>query len=444
VTYRQIAIVMQEWESATPASHSQLAGASIEGSPEVESLVQVLSQSGMLEILELKHGLSVGATSFVGQVQVGNLTVTVLPKLKSQSLVNLLRYAYGLGNLTCFSQTLQKLDRRAFQDLLISELLVQVQELVSRGLHRTYVRKEGDLASPRGKISIQRFVTQGSRLTACLPCIHHPRTEDCLLNQVVTAGLALAAALATDTVLKRESRRLATIVETSLTPIRLDERILNRAEQSLNRLTTAYAPALSIIRLLLDSLGVTLTGTAATQPLPGFLFDMNRFFQSLLSRFLRENLPDHSVRDEYRLRGVIQYDPDYNPKKRCSPTPRPDFVVLEGNAVIAILDAKYRDLWEKALPREMLYQLAIYAVLHDVHAATILYPSLDPLAQPARLNLNDSLRGEMVAHVWLRPVQLDVIEKLVMSGDSAQIRRQRWAYAEQLVFGEAKQPAPRT
>ena len=432
---QQIAITMQEWESVTPATHSQLAGASIEGGPQVQSLIEVLAQSGMLEIFELKHGLSIGAASFVGQVQIGNLAVTVLPKLKSQSLLNLLRYAYGLGNLTCFSETLQKLDRGAFQDLLISELLAQVQELVSRGLHRRYVRREEELASPRGRIAVQRLVRQGSRLTACLPCIHHPRTEDCLLNRVITGGLVLAAGLATDAALKREARRLGALLETSISSIRLNSQILERAEQAINRLTTAYTPAMAILRLLLDSLGVTLTGTAATHPLPGFLFDMNRFFQSLLSRFLRENLPDHTVRDEYRLSGVIQYDPDYNPRRRSSPTPRPDFVVLQANSVVAILDAKYRDLWEKPLPREMLYQLAIYAALHDVHAATILYPSLDPLAKQARLNLNDSLRGETIAHVWLRSVQLDVLERLVMAGDSVATQRKRRAYAEQLAFG---------
>jgi len=436
-----IAIEIREWETASPATHPQLAGACIEDGKDVASLVEDLGRAKMLEIRELKAGLAVTATSFVGRVQVGNLTVTVLPKLKSQTLVHLLRYAYGLSGVKLCGRTLPSLDHAAFQDILVSELLTQVQDLVSRGLHRAYVRREEDLASPRGRIAVGRLASQGGRLTASLPCSYHPRTDDCLLNRVVAAGLGVAAGLANDATLRRETLRLAKMLRASIRPIRLEEAVLHRAEQAVSRLTSAYLPALAIIRLLLDSLGVTLVGQAGAHSVPGFLFDMNRFFQALLSRFLRENLPAHSLVDEYRLRGVIEYDPDHNPKKRSNPTPRPDFVVLEGNVVAAILDAKYRDLWEKPLPREMLYQLAIYAALHEVHAATILYPSVDAKARPARLNLNSSFKGDTVAHVWLRPVHVDHLKELVTSSESAQNRRQRRAYAEHLAFGAVKSAA---
>lgn len=152
---RQIAITLQEWECATPDSHSELVETSIEGGPEVQSLVQSLAKLGMLEIVELKHGLSIQGTSYVGHLKIGNVAITVLPKLKSQSLLNLLRYAYGLNNLSLFAETFHRLDRGAFQDLLIRQLIAEVQELVSRGLQRTYVRREEDLASPRGRIAIQ-------------------------------------------------------------------------------------------------------------------------------------------------------------------------------------------------------------------------------------------------------------------------------------------------
>ncbi len=431
-----IAVILSEWESATPDSQPQLAEASIGGGAEVRVLVQCLAQAGMLEIVELKHGLSIESSSFVGQVEVGNLTVTVLPKLKSQSLLNLLRYAYGLNNLTRFSETFHTLDFGAFQDLLISQLIAEVQELISGGLHRAYVRREDDLESPRGRIAIQRVVAQWGRLSASLPCIHHPRTQDCFLNRVVLAGLALAATLATDTSLKREARRLGGSLATLISPVEIDIRAIEHAEQLLNRLTTAYVPAISILRLLAESKGITLAGDTASVPLPGFLFDMNRFFQALLSRFLRENLTDCSLRDEYRLRDVIRFVPGYNPRQRRSPTPRPDFVLVQGSTIAGILDAKYRDLWEKPLPREMLYQLGIYAVVHDLRVATILYPCLDPYAKEARLSLHDSLRGQAAAQVHLRPVQLELLEGLVISGDSIVARRKRRAYAERLAFGE--------
>ena len=165
------------------------------------------------------------------------------------------------------------------------------------------------------------------------------------------------------------------------------------------------------------------------------MFDMNSFFQALLSRFLRENLPGYSVIDEHSLKGMMRYNPNFSPPRK-SPTPRPDYVIRHGNTIWAILDAKYRDVWEKDLPRQMLYQLVVYAVSHhDQPRSTILYPTYNPAARETRIDVTDPVYGKLLGQVCLRPVSLGRIESLV--GDTtAAGRRERTTYAMDLAIGK--------
>jgi 5-methylcytosine-specific restriction enzyme subunit McrC len=103
--------------------------------------------------------------------------------------------------------------------------------------------------------------------------------------------------------------------------------------------------------------------------------------------------------------------------------------------LVAILDAKYRDLWEKRLPRDMLYQLVVYAVSNrQLEEASILYPTLSELATEAQVEVNDPIHGRPVGKVNLRPINLNQLEKIISvdtNGDS--IERQN--FARKLAFG---------
>ena len=430
-------VTLSEWETLGPADCSDLGGRFLDASAGTRNVVERLTQSNLLGLTELRHGLQIKAYSNVGRIRVGDLSVTILPKIKGTSLLSLVRYAYGYRRLNLMTDSTHLTDQCGFEDLLISQLNAEVQELVSRGLLRAYISTSERLSSPRGRIDLTRMALDGGTVTASLPCQHHPRIEDTLLNRVLMAGLRLAATITSVVDLRRESRRLASLMDELVSSIRLNGIVLDRAARQMNRLTKAYSPSLSIIRLLVEAQGVVLEGQTNTTTLPGFLFDMNAFFQALVSRFLRDNLSGYSVRDEHGLKGMMRYNPKFNPQRRPLPKPpRPDYVVTQQGVIRSILDAKYRDLWEKQLPREMLYQLVVYAISHQTQPqSSILYPTTDVKATESRIDVTDPIFSKFLGQVCLRPVHLPTVVELV-STLTSQGRRDREVYAKWLAFGD--------
>lgn len=160
---------------------------------------------------------------------------------------------------------------------------------------------------------------------------------------------------------------------------------------------------------------------------------MNRFFQALLDRFLRENLTGVQFRSEYGISHMFHYVPGGNPLGRRSPKPRPDFAVLGGMRVQTLLDAKYKDLWQYPVSRDMLYQLTLYALSNEQKRAIILYPSIALGARDQRIEFDDPVSRRNRAEVIVRPVNLSELEQIVSKGAAEKKRAE--ALAEAMVFG---------
>ena len=434
-----IALDLQEWQSATPITHLQLAGLELPRDDATQRLVQALSDAERLEVLELRQGVAVETSSFVGRIALGDLQITIQPKIKMLPLLHLLQYTYGLRQLDLLSVAEFETESLTFQDLLIHQLLAEVSELLLRGLHRRYVRKEEMLISPRGRIALQTIANQGGIVQASLPCLHHPRLEDCLVNQVLLQGVYLGARLANDDWLRTHLLQVAHFHLADITPIPLNRQTLKRLHREMDRLTTAYTPAITLIEMLLAAEGISLDESQPDLHFPGFLFDMNLFFQELLSCFLRDYLQEYMVQSQFEIEDMLVYVD--NPQHHQAPKPRPDYVVKQGGKVIAVLDAKYRDLWEKPLPANMLYQLVMYALSQEhCNSATILYPTTRTEAREAKLEVRVPAYGKGFSYVVLRPVHLLELETLLVNPEkkiTVEIERERAAFARWLAFGEA-------
>jgi 5-methylcytosine-specific restriction enzyme subunit McrC len=398
-------------------------------------LARRLTEGKFLELLELRTGLSVGTTSYVGRVTLGEIEITIVPKLPTNALLKLLRYAYGLRDLLLLPAATQSIDDFGLQDLFVWQLVKEAEELLARGLRRGYVRRDESLFSPRGRIDFRALAARGAIVEATLPCSHHRRDEDRLVNRVLLAGLRLAASVAVDRGLRARAERLGDRLQETIAPIRLDRPVFQRLASEMDRTTRPYDASVSLIRILHEASGLSLEDGEPGPSTPGFLFDMNRFFQALIGKFLTENLPEYTVKSEHRLKSMFRYVPGWNPRHAQTPTPRPDFIVSDVSKIAAMLDAKYRDLWESPLPRDMLYQLTVYAMSHEGSSSAILYPTTHLEATEARIEVRDPMHGGRRALVSLRPVDVARLEALVSARRTAAVLRERNQFARRLAFG---------
>lgn len=428
---------LREWETRTPGAgpDDPLRGQTLDDAG--RALAQTLRAREMLDVRELREGIEIRSFSYVGRVRLGDLTITVAPKLDGETLLALFSYAYGLRHVERRSRVAFETDGELLMELLIDALHDEAEGLWARGLPRRYRPYREDLASPRGRIDLNALARHAVP-RAVLPCEHHLRSVDWAAHRVLVAGLQLASATTTRPATRIRLLRLATHMAEEVSPTSLHGRGIAEALRGLDRSTRVCEPALRLVATLHEGRALSLDETDEADKsvtLPGFLYDMNRFFQALLSRFLAENLADHEVLDERALRDLLRYAPDANPRGRRAPRPRPDFAIRRGAQTVALLDAKYRDLWEHSLPREMLYQLALYALSQSRGAiATILYPVVDPAAREARVEVGDPMGGWGRAFVALRPVAVRTLRDLI-DDDSTEGRMRRRTFAWTLAFG---------
>ena len=430
-------INLVEWQTLRPTEVDFLKGIVPTFDKRAAQTADELASSDKLEILQLRSGIEIRATSWVGRITLGDLTITVRPKIDGAPLLNLLRYAYSLRDLETFAPTGYETTTEAFQDLIVEQLANEATELISRGLHRDYLRFNAELASPTGRIDFAQVPYALAAAKSAVACTYYNRSDAVILNRVLLAGLRLAARASTDNQLTVRVFRLSQMLEDSVPAMQLTTAELDKASRAIDRRTTAYSSALTLIKILFNGMGVSMSEPGGAVPMPGFLFDMNVFFQALISRFLHEELADFTIQDEQRLKDIFEYEAANNPKRRRAVVPRPDFAVLSHGKVIEFLDAKYRDLWETSLPREMLYQLAIYALSKSTGqpSATILYPTLADDASEQIVLLKDPMLGKKRAEIVLRPVNLLQMDTLTRPWQGTLVARQRQSFAHALVFG---------
>jgi 5-methylcytosine-specific restriction enzyme subunit McrC len=428
---------MSEWgflDYESPLYGSQLRSLTLADDASTRALVSNLERAGVVILSESRHGVSIRSESFVGRIAVGSLDITIEPKISWGRWTALIGYAFRLRGVLRSDRTAMYTPQGRLQDLIAMEFLVEAESIVASGLHREYVSQRKSLSVPRGRIDFSRISKQGGIRRAAIPSRYSSRSDDSILNRALLSGIRLVAASTDDPKLRGSARRLSRELDSTVASVNLASELVLSAQRSIDRRTTRYEPALNLLQALMAGTSISLEAAQGPQvlKLPGFALDMNALWQRLLGRVLGEWQENFSIEQEFQLRDVFRRSVD-SPVRRRLPRPRPDFARKDQKEVTMFLDAKYRDLWERSLPIEMLYQLSIYAVSQQGRLAVMLYPSHEIGAAEERFDIHDPVTSSYRASVALRPVDLNELEALISAPRSATRAEARRRFATALL-----------
>ncbi|MEV0561027.1 hypothetical protein [Dactylosporangium sp. NPDC050588] len=371
-------------------------------------------KSRLLRIRWLRNEQAeITAFARVGVVTFDQCQVAVRPKMAGGDLsaLRMLDYASGIHALRQLPpQRRIETGGLHLRDLVCQMLARAADDILRQGPTRSYLTRERSLPMLRGRILADRQVRARFGQLDQLECRYDEYETDILDNQVLAAGLNLAARSAAAASVRALARRVAADFSALCDPAGLDP-IDVAARLHYTRQNEHYRAAHGWSLLLLRGAAISDLYRAGNGQSRVFFFDMNRVFEDFVTRLVEHAFEGSAVevRPQSRHRSVIVDELTGRPFG----TVIPDLLLVRGAGATMwrrVVDAKYKLIGERSLDRADVYQTLLYAQALGATGATqqpptavIIHPGTP--GSPHRLVARNT-EGIRVAR--LRTVALDV------------------------------------
>ncbi len=351
-----------EWEA--PPEHVRLALTDADRS----LATSLATGAGRVFVDEMRDGLRVRATSWIGVVSFASFDLQIVPKYVGESL--------GVLGMVDFTRGTDALRRQAgvrrlalggahLLDLVALLAADPADRLIRDGLLQDYVTREDALGVVRGRLLWYEQATRHPGRVDTLECRFDEFETDIDENRLVCAGLNAARRLVHHPDVRGPVTRTSSIFAEVCDPALLESRWLDGPHEY-DRRNERYRNAHEYARLLLRGLGVTDLYTPSSSTSFAFLIDMNSLFEDFVTQLLNVGLRALGLAPnaQRRISGRIVDD-------RSGRTYRnviPDIVVRgwgpKGPREVP-LDAKYKLYGRgRLIENADLYQLFFYAFIH--------------------------------------------------------------------------------
>lgn len=302
--------------------------------------------------------------SRVGVIAGDGWDIRINPRLKIPRLGFLLAYAFRREGwkdlLTGFAEADDVIAA------LASGFALHAERALHRGVLRGYVHVEESRQSLRGRVRFAEQLARSRGLPLPLEVAYDDFTTDILENRMIRTATEVLLRLPR---LPIQARRRLVPIRALLEDVGFVSDPRSVAIPSITRLNERYAPALILAKLVLRSTSLAPERGAVSSS--AFLFDMNKVFEDFVTAALEEALRKHGgwLRSQYNTRLDREDD-----RSRAALPLFPDITWWRGKHPRAVVDAKYKSLWERsAMPNADAYQMLAYCIALGIPHGFLVY-----------------------------------------------------------------------
>lgn len=308
--------------------------------------------------------------SIIGALEIGDLSVSIQPKLDIGRVLYLASYAMGAKGAVDLRQ--ERFDYELQPTLvepLVHALTRAARRAFARGLLHGYRTEEESLYTVRGRIRAADQLRRRFGIPIPIEVRYDDFTDDILPNRLVKAA---AAQLGKLRIHSRQSRIDLGWIAATLNNVSLVEFPTTAVpEVKFDRLNEHYREVVTLARLILRHVAIE-TGRGGVRA-NGFLMDMNMVFQEFVTRALREELrlTDQVFVSDKNLPWTIYLDEGQQIRLA------PDVSWWNGHTCVFVGDAKYKLIEDKRAPNADLYQLLAYTTALGLPGGLLIYAAGD-------------------------------------------------------------------
>lgn len=306
--------------------------------------------------------------SYVGVIQIGGLTIEILPKAdKSDNpdkgtwqnvLLNMLKVCKHI-QVDNVSETNLNKKYNSILEVYFEMYLNEIESLVKKGLIKKYRRVQSNQNALKGKLvfsqNIQKNVVHKERFY----CEHQVYDKDHLIHQILLRGLLVLKDLLNNHLRDKLNRLIFEFQDyqqLNINKSHFDKIITDRK-------TTPYLKAIDIAKMFILNYSPNLN--SGNDNMLTLLFDMNKLWEEYIYRILQKHKPEG-----YQV--SFQNSDKFWEHK----TIRPDIVITNNQNEAFVIDTKWKIVEANKPSDDDLKQMFTYNLHWKAEKGLLLYPSI--------------------------------------------------------------------